>query len=71
MDIVLALLPWKFLWTATLYKREKIGALVAMSAGVISGIITFLKILVLPEISDENCKCSISLLFIITLSSHI
>lgn len=34
MDIVLALLPWKFLWNATLYKREKVGALVAMSAGV-------------------------------------
>jgi hypothetical protein len=54
MDIILALLPWKFLWTATLYKREKIGALIAMSAGIISGIITFMKILVLPEISDEN-----------------
>jgi hypothetical protein len=54
MDIILALLPWKFLWTSTLYKREKVGALVAMSAGILSGVITFLKIFFLPAISDEN-----------------
>jgi len=34
MDIVLALIPWKIVWTETINKREKLGAVVAMSAGV-------------------------------------
>jgi len=54
MDIVLALLPWRIVWTAAIFKTEKIGALVAMSLGVVSGIITFCKILVLPEITDTD-----------------
>lgn len=35
MDIVLALLPWQIIWTITINKRERLGALVAMSAGVL------------------------------------
>lgn len=35
MDIVLALLPWKIIWAVTINKKEKLGALVAMSAGVL------------------------------------
>jgi hypothetical protein len=35
MDIILALLPWKIVWTVTINKREKLGALVAMSAGIL------------------------------------
>jgi hypothetical protein len=35
MDIVLALLPWKIIWTITIKKRERIGAMVAMSTGVL------------------------------------
>lgn len=34
MDIILALLPWRIVWNAKLNKREMVGALVAMSAGV-------------------------------------
>lgn len=34
-DIVLAFLPWRIVWKATLFKREKIGILVAMSMGVL------------------------------------
>jgi hypothetical protein len=34
MDIVLALLPWKIIWTVAINKREKLGALLAMSAGI-------------------------------------
>ncbi|SPO04716.1 uncharacterized protein DNG_07401 [Cephalotrichum gorgonifer] len=51
-DIVLAMLPWKIVWKAKLFKREKIGVLVAMSLGVFSGIMSFLKIISLGEISD-------------------
>ena len=35
MDIVLALLPWKMLWHLPMNKKEKIGALIAMSMGVL------------------------------------
>ncbi|KAL2258924.1 hypothetical protein VTK26DRAFT_7571 [Humicola hyalothermophila] len=33
MDIVLALLSWKIIWTLTMNKKEKSGMLVAMSTG--------------------------------------
>jgi hypothetical protein len=35
MDIVLAILPWKIVWKVAINKREKFGALVAMSMGVL------------------------------------
>ncbi len=35
MDIVLALLPWKIVWKVAIDKKEKIGALFAMSMGVL------------------------------------
>jgi hypothetical protein len=35
MDIFLAFLPWKILWNVQINKREKLGALIAMSAGVL------------------------------------
>jgi hypothetical protein len=35
MDILLALLPWQIIWTITINKRERLGALVAMSAGIL------------------------------------
>jgi hypothetical protein len=37
MDIVLAILPWKIVWNVAINKREKFGALAAMSMGVLSG----------------------------------
>lgn len=35
MDIILALLPWKVVWAATINKSEKVGALLAMSLGIL------------------------------------
>ncbi len=35
LDIVLAILPWKIIWNVIINKREKVGALVAMSMGVL------------------------------------
>ena len=35
MDIVLAILPWKIVWNVAINKKEKFGALVAMSMGVL------------------------------------
>lgn len=34
-DITLAILPWKIVWTVAINKKEKIGALLAMSMGVL------------------------------------
>ncbi|KAL1841238.1 hypothetical protein VTJ49DRAFT_7306 [Mycothermus thermophilus] len=36
MDIVLAILPWKIILTVAINKKEKLGAVIAMSVGVIS-----------------------------------
>ncbi|OHX00960.1 integral membrane protein [Colletotrichum incanum] len=44
MDIVLAILPWKIIWSLTMTKREKLGVLFAMSMGVFAGAISFIKI---------------------------
>lgn len=35
MDIILALLPWKIILTVVIDKRERLGAVLAMSAGVL------------------------------------
>ena len=35
MDIILALLPWQIIWIITIKKRERLGALVAMSTGIL------------------------------------
>ena len=35
MDVALALLPWKIIWHVSINKKEKIGALFAMSMGVL------------------------------------
>jgi hypothetical protein len=35
MDIVLAVVPWKIIWSLTMNKKEKFGVLVAMSMGVL------------------------------------
>ena len=77
LDTVLAFLPWKIILGATINKKERIGALLAMSMGVLyaspshpplmicasdklscysSGIMSFLKIPALSDISDSGCK---------------
>ncbi len=35
LDVVLAFLPWKIIWMATINRKERIGALIAMSMGVL------------------------------------
>ena len=35
MDLVLAFLPWKLLWSLQMKKAEKIGVCIAMSMGVL------------------------------------
>ncbi|KAK4220957.1 hypothetical protein QBC38DRAFT_462003 [Podospora fimiseda] len=54
MDIVLALVPWKLIWSLTMNRKEKIGVLVAMSMGVFAGITSIIKITQLPSISNST-----------------
>ncbi|KAK4032729.1 hypothetical protein C8A01DRAFT_20235 [Parachaetomium inaequale] len=54
MDILLALLPWQIIWTITINKRERLGALVAMSAGILTGVMAFLKIKTMYVIGNSN-----------------
>ncbi|KXX74856.1 hypothetical protein MMYC01_206697 [Madurella mycetomatis] len=54
MDIVLAILPWKIIWTLTMNKKEKFGVLVAMSMGIFAGVTSIIKITQLPSISDST-----------------
>ncbi len=37
LDIILSILPWKIVWKVAINKKEKIGALIAMSFGVLCG----------------------------------
>ncbi|KAK1833454.1 hypothetical protein QBC39DRAFT_254427 [Podospora conica] len=54
MDIVLAVVPWKIIWTLTMNKREKFGVLVAMSMGVFAGVTSIIKLTQLPTIGNSN-----------------
>ncbi|KAK0625472.1 hypothetical protein B0T17DRAFT_508459 [Bombardia bombarda] len=54
MDIVLAFVPWKIIWTLTMNKKEKFGVLVAMSMGVFAGVTSIVKITQLPSISNQT-----------------
>ncbi|KAH8910231.1 hypothetical protein BR93DRAFT_468006 [Coniochaeta sp. PMI_546] len=54
MDITLAILPWKIVWLVAINKKEKIGALLAMSMGVFAGAMAFLKIRTLYTIGNDN-----------------
>ncbi|SPQ24539.1 28b4345e-900c-4955-962b-fcb257d3ae2b [Thermothielavioides terrestris] len=62
MDVVLALLPWVVVWTATISKKEKLSALFAMSMGVFAGITSFLKIKTLGAIGSPDLTDSVNLL---------
>ncbi|KAJ4288799.1 hypothetical protein N0V88_007126 [Collariella sp. IMI 366227] len=48
MDIVLAVLPWKFLWGLQMKRKEKVGVIVAMSLGIVAGITAMVKTAKLP-----------------------
>ncbi|KAB5518153.1 hypothetical protein GE09DRAFT_1066142 [Coniochaeta sp. 2T2.1] len=54
MDIVLAVVPWKIIWTLTMNKKEKFGVLVAMSMGIFAGITSLIKITTLPGIGNSD-----------------
>ncbi|KAL2166460.1 hypothetical protein VTG60DRAFT_2744 [Thermothelomyces hinnuleus] len=54
MDIILAVVPWKIIWTLTMNRKEKVGVMVAMSMGIFAGITSIIKITQLPSISNAT-----------------
>ncbi|KAL1845002.1 hypothetical protein VTK73DRAFT_1353 [Phialemonium thermophilum] len=62
MDIVLALLPWSIIWGLTMNKKEKMGALFAMSMGVFAGITSLLKITSLDSIGNGDIATGVNLM---------
>ncbi|KAK4161872.1 hypothetical protein QBC43DRAFT_91493 [Cladorrhinum sp. PSN259] len=65
MDIILALIPWKLIWSLTMNRKEKCGVLVAMSMGVFAGITSIIKITQLPSISNSTFTESTTQLMIL------
>ncbi|KAK0724078.1 hypothetical protein B0H67DRAFT_567205 [Lasiosphaeris hirsuta] len=61
MDVALAFLPWKFIWTLQMSKKEKIGVVIAMSMGIFAAAAAALKTTTLPTVSTDPLA-SISLL---------
>ncbi|ORY61555.1 uncharacterized protein BCR38DRAFT_476275 [Pseudomassariella vexata] len=64
MDIVLALLPWKMLWNLNMSKKEKLGALCAMSMGVFAGITSLIKTITIPGTGKPDIADTIQLVIL-------
>ncbi|KAI1342947.1 hypothetical protein F5Y15DRAFT_428909 [Xylariaceae sp. FL0016] len=62
MDIILALLPWKIVWQLNMNKKERIGAICAMSLGIFAGLTSLVKTIVIPGPSTADIDRSIQLL---------
>jgi len=54
MDFTLAILPWTFLWKIRMQKREKLGILIAMSMGIIAGVVAIVKCITLPKLNNGD-----------------
>ncbi|KAI0199758.1 hypothetical protein F4808DRAFT_431119 [Astrocystis sublimbata] len=61
MDILLALLPWKIIWKMNMSRRERFGAICAMSLGFLAGTISFAKILAVTGTIQASLSSSIQL----------
>ncbi|KAL1893490.1 hypothetical protein Sste5346_006318 [Sporothrix stenoceras] len=54
MDVVLAIIPWTLLWNVQMRLKEKIGVLVAMSMGILAGIVAFIKCAKINNLSSGD-----------------
>ncbi|KAK3367823.1 hypothetical protein B0H63DRAFT_529530 [Podospora didyma] len=62
MDVVLAFLPWKFIWSLQMSKKERVGVVVAMSMGIFAGAAAAVKTTTLLHITDPDPLVSVQLL---------
>ncbi|KAI0186637.1 hypothetical protein EV127DRAFT_167226 [Xylaria flabelliformis] len=61
MDILLALLPWKIIWNMNMSRKERFGAICAMSLGILAGTISLIKIFALTGTIQSDLNSSIQL----------
>ncbi|KAI0408372.1 hypothetical protein F4802DRAFT_409759 [Xylaria palmicola] len=61
MDILLALLPWKVIWNMDMSRKERFGAICAMSLGLLAGTISLVKISALAGVFQANLNSSMQL----------
>ncbi|KUJ07732.1 uncharacterized protein LY89DRAFT_789423 [Mollisia scopiformis] len=60
MDMVLSILPWPTVWTLHMEMKRKIGVAIAMSMGVLAGIVAMVKAAIfLPAITSEDFSYAI------------
>ncbi|KAM0277437.1 hypothetical protein ACHAQH_005801 [Verticillium albo-atrum] len=65
VDFALALLPWKIVWKLQMKKYEKIGVAVAMSLGLVAGIVGAIKVVSAMSITaGPDIPYRLSMLFI-------
>ncbi|KXX73951.1 hypothetical protein MMYC01_208728 [Madurella mycetomatis] len=62
MDVVLAFLPWKWIWSLQMSTKEKAGVLIAMTMGVFAGAAAAVKSTTIPGIIGGDARASIPLL---------
>ncbi|KAK5651492.1 hypothetical protein OQA88_11946 [Cercophora sp. LCS_1] len=53
-DFVLAMLPWPIIWNLQMKKKEKLGVGIAMSMGVLAGIMATIKTAHLDKLSTND-----------------
>ncbi|EEY17126.1 conserved hypothetical protein [Verticillium alfalfae VaMs.102] len=65
VDFALALLPWKIVWKLQMKKYEKIGVAIAMSLGLVAGIVGVIKVVSAMSITaGPDIPYRLSMLFI-------
>ncbi|TQN67174.1 hypothetical protein CSHISOI_08358 [Colletotrichum shisoi] len=65
VDFILSLLPWSIIWGLGMKRHEKVGVAVAMSLGIIAGLVGALKVVHIVTIADgADIPYRLSLLFI-------
>ncbi|KAK3934519.1 hypothetical protein QBC46DRAFT_427091 [Diplogelasinospora grovesii] len=62
MDVALAFLPWKYIWSMQMSKREKIGVVVAMSMGIFAGTAAAVKTTTIPLVNSPDPTASVQLI---------
>ncbi|KAK3899150.1 hypothetical protein C8A05DRAFT_37252 [Staphylotrichum tortipilum] len=61
IDFILALLPWKLLLGLQMQKTEKFGAAIALSMGLIAGIVAVVKTVNLPKLDSSDMYDAVDL----------
>ncbi|PKS05033.1 hypothetical protein jhhlp_008399 [Lomentospora prolificans] len=72
LDLTLALLPWKIIFSLRMRLKEKIAIAVAMSMGILAGITSFIKCAFITKLNGKDFTCVIKMVVhkLISKSDH-